>query len=128
MDNSQPLVKIILPWPPSINHYWRRNGARYFVSAKGNKYRNDVILLSVQHRGNFSKESKLIVSIEAYPPDKRKRDLDNILKSLLDSLQHAGVYHDDCQIDKLSIQRYTPLIAQVHVTITELNYQGTSSS
>ena len=34
-----------------------------------------------------------------------KRDLDNILKSLLDSLDHAGVFDDDEQIDELHVLR-----------------------
>lgn len=43
--------------------------------------------------------------IDAYPPDRRRRDLDNILKSLLDSITHAGVIEDDSLIDDLHIVR-----------------------
>jgi crossover junction endodeoxyribonuclease RusA len=49
----------------------------------------------------------LRVEIEAWPPDKRKRDLDNILKSLLDALTYAGIWEDDSQIDDLRIYRAT---------------------
>jgi crossover junction endodeoxyribonuclease RusA len=49
--------------------------------------------------------ARLRVSIIAHPPDRRKRDLDNILKPLLDVLAHADVYKDDCQIDALTIER-----------------------
>ena len=38
------------------------------------------------------------MSVDAYPPDKRRRDLDNIQKSLWDALQHGGAYRDDSQI------------------------------
>lgn len=36
-----------------------------------------------------------------YPPDNRKRDLDNALKVLFDSFEMAGVYEDDSQIKEL---------------------------
>jgi Holliday junction resolvase RusA-like endonuclease len=36
-------------------------------------------------------------------PDRRRRDVDNLLKSLLDGLGHAGVYEDDSQIQDLRI-------------------------
>jgi crossover junction endodeoxyribonuclease RusA len=130
MDEQGKLVTLTLPWPPSVNSYWRRNGSRYFVSAKGIQYRKEVFFIAYDVRANsiFPKDERISVSIKAYPPDKRKRDLDNILKSLLDSLQHAGVYDDDSQIDKLYIERYTPLNSQVIVTINNCGYQGISSS
>jgi crossover junction endodeoxyribonuclease RusA len=43
------------------------------------------------------------VCITAHPPDNRKRDLDNLQKSLLDSITCAGVWQDDSQIMHLSI-------------------------
>ena len=44
--------------------------------------------------------------IQVFPPDARRRDLDNILKPLLDALQHGGAYGDDSQIGHLEIVRY----------------------
>jgi crossover junction endodeoxyribonuclease RusA len=43
--------------------------------------------------------------VEAFPPDARRRGLDNLLKAPLDGLQHAGVVVDDSQFDALSIKR-----------------------
>lgn len=48
---------------------------------------------------------RLAVSIRVYPPDKRRRDLDNLMKCLIDALQHAGMYQDDSQIDRLLVTR-----------------------
>ncbi len=43
--------------------------------------------------------------VEAYPPDKRCRDLDNILKIILDSLEGAQVFENDNQIDRILLER-----------------------
>ena len=48
-------------------------------------------------------EGKMCVVIEAWRPDYRRRDLDNLLKATLDGLAHAGVYDDDSQIVDLRI-------------------------
>jgi crossover junction endodeoxyribonuclease RusA len=47
----------------------------------------------------------LAVEVKLHPPDRRRRDLDNLLKALLDALQHAGVYADDSLIDRLSVEK-----------------------
>ena len=119
---------IELPWPPSVNHYWRRQGNRYFVSSEGKAYRDELFYRCAPHRGLFKPHERLFVTIDAYPPDKRRRDLDNILKSLLDSLQYAGVYEDDSQIDCLTIKRNVLRENKIIVTITELFQKGISQS
>lgn len=53
-------------------------------------------------------EGRIAMFISLYPPDKRKRDIDNVLKALLDALQHAGCYEDDSQLDDLRIVRCEP--------------------
>jgi len=45
---------------------------------------------------------KYIISFEASRPDKRKRDLDNLIKPLSDLLVQAGVVEDDSLCEELS--------------------------
>lgn len=123
---KQSKMVITLPWPPSINNYWRRGPMQgMYISKAGINYRKTVLSIC-NHLKNHFADDRLAMTIEAFPPDRRKRDLDNILKSLLDSLQNAKVFCDDGQIDYLCVERKTPRLGQVIVSIA--NYQGTSSS
>jgi crossover junction endodeoxyribonuclease RusA len=104
-----PTFEVTLPWPPTVNTYWRhaaRGGtAMVYISKEGQAYRTAVQGLVATKRKLHT--GRLRVEIEAWPPDKRKRDLDNILKSLLDALTYAGIWEDDSQIDDLRVYRTT---------------------
>lgn len=96
-------LELSLPWPPSVNNYWRRNkGPGMHISAKGKEFRSRVMALCAVV-GNVP--GLLAVQITAYPPDGRARDLDNICKALLDALQHGGAIESDAMIDDLHITR-----------------------
>jgi len=94
---------IVLPWPPSVNHYWRFHAGRMLISAKGRAYRKDVVIVAgAAYRLGHA---NVKVRINAWAPDNRRRDVDNLLKAPLDALCHAGIYDDDSQIVELSIRR-----------------------
>ena len=103
------ILRFEIPWPPSINHYYIHTASRVILSASGKRYRRDVALLLSSLRGSCGAEARLSLVINAFPPDKRKRDLDNIIKAVQDALQHAGVYADDFQIDMLTVIRREPV-------------------
>ena len=75
------------------------------ISKRGRAYRESVrsALRGVGHGLPIS--GPVCVRIEAFPPDRRRRDLDNLLKAIGDSLEHAEVYHDDSQIVWLLIEK-----------------------
>ena len=50
-------------------------------------------------------DSRLKITIELYPPDRRVRDIDNVVKSTLDALCQCGAFIDDGQIDVLHVSR-----------------------
>ena len=97
-------MKYELPYPPTINNYWRHCNGRHFISAKGRKFRNECIL-SVLEQGRTNTSEAVELEVHIWHPDNRKRDLDNILKPLLDALQHAKVFDDDNQVSRLEITR-----------------------
>lgn len=53
----------------------------------------------------FDPTDRLKVVVLLSPPDRRRRDIDNLAKALLDALEAGGLFHDDCQIDDLRIIR-----------------------
>ena len=108
-----------LPYPPSVNHYWRRVGARTLISREGRRFRERVVSILARRRVRLM-TGPLAVRVIAHPPDRRRRDLDNITKALLDALEKGGVYGDDSQIDRLEIVRAQVMPGgKVIVRITE---------
>lgn len=100
---------LVLPWPPSVNTYYRSLSkgplaGRVLISEKGRAYRAETSAI-MQRRGLCLPAGRLRVMIDAYPPDRRRRDLDNLLKAALDALVHGGAIEDDSLIDDLRIRR-----------------------
>ena len=97
-------LHIDLPYPPSVNHYWRRVGARTLISRAGRAFRVRVCAILSARRVR-PLDGPLAVVVEIFPPDHRRRDVDNTLKSLLDALEKGGAYHDDSQITSRTIHK-----------------------
>ena len=113
-------VTLTLPWPPSMNTYWRTFKGRMIISAKGRAYREAVIEQVMLQGGLKGYQGKMVVEIEAYRPDKRKRDLDNLLKAALDGCTHAGVWEDDSNIVDLRIYWADTIGGMIKVHVREL--------
>lgn len=100
-------VKIRLPWPPSVNNYWiHLPSGRAVLGSDGKRFRKAVEDTLVKHNFIGEFDGYLRVEIEAHPPDNLRRDLDNICKAILDSVQHAGVYQDDYRVYDLHLMRF----------------------
>jgi len=104
MAATDPSVTISgLPFPPSVNHYWRNIGYSTLISRAGRAYRQQV-LHDVEQLELPLIAGPIRLEVIVTRPDRRRRDLDNLLKSLLDALDHADVYEDDSQIQDLRIR------------------------
>ena len=95
-----------LPYPPSVNSYWRhpnkgKLAGRHLISAEGRSYRRDVWVACRQQHPSVCLVGPVKMTIALTAPDKRRRDLDNTLKALLDALTHAKVIEDDSMIKEL---------------------------
>ena len=98
--------EITLEFPPSLNRYYRVLGSRVLISREGRKYR----MMTVSRLGGIRPiDGDLALVVHLYPPDRRRRDADNCLKCLQDSLVHAGALHDDSQIKTLHVEMLDPI-------------------
>ena len=98
------MMRLTLPWPPSTNRIWRQWKGRTLLSREGRAYRGEVLAVWLQAQQQGLGRSPLVLSIEAHMPDRRRRDLDNLLKAANDAMQAARVFEDDSQIVDLRIR------------------------
>ena len=99
------MLVLNLPYPPSVNHMYINAHGRRFPNKKALDYKAQVVDYVVEYKVPKLGNAKLSMTIWVYPPDKRKRDISNTIKIIEDSLQDAGVYDNDFNIDILLIQR-----------------------
>jgi len=102
-------IEIYLPWPPTVNDYYgtrvvKKRQIRY-IKAKGRKFREDIEAAVAEQVGYLHLDDRLFVEVELFPPDDRRRDVDNYMKALLDAMTQAKIWEDDSQIDQLFIYR-----------------------
>lgn len=98
-------VRLELPYPPSVNSYWLANGKRRYISPAGVQFTKSVIQIVRENSVKSFGDKQVAINVMIHPRSKRRFDLDNTLKAILDSLQKAGVYDDDSQIEYIEIAR-----------------------
>lgn len=110
-------IEIELPLPPSTNHYWRfvPGAGRPLISRAGRIYRLAVKGTLAQQEVE-GLDGRLAVEIDLYPPP-GEIDIDNVLKALLDALQHGGLYANDGTIDDLHITRQPTIVPKGAVVV-----------
>lgn len=91
------MTTITIPYPPSVNHYWRMFRGRMLISADGRRYR--LVTEQIMRAARIKPiVGHVWVIVQIVLPDRRRRDIDNVLKSLLDAMKVGGLYADDSQI------------------------------
>lgn len=99
-------VILTLPYPPTGNHIWKhtRMGRHYLTQQARNYYQ--LVAEVVRKTGQDGlMTGKLHVECDIYPPDNRRRDIDNAFKVIGDACTKAGVWKDDTQINRLVLER-----------------------
>lgn len=106
-----PLTILGKPVPKQRPRFDRRSG-RTFTPAKTRRYEAHVAgvanlaarRMGAGHRGFFKARIRAVV--EVYFPDRRRRDVDNVAKSVLDGIQRGQLIADDLQVDELTVRRH----------------------
>lgn len=117
-------MKLVLLFPPSVNTYWRAPNSgplkgRHLISQKGREFQSAACAAIIEQLRKLPKPSAehAEVEITLYPPDHRRRDLDNYNKALFDALTHAGVWEDDSQVKRMQVE-WGPVVPKGKVEIT----------
>lgn len=102
MIANKNYIHLVLPFPPSVNHYYVKTRNGIFISKKGKQFRKDVAeLIHEQIQIKEQLNYLLKVAVILFPPDARLRDLDNYKKALLDAITESGLWKDDKLINQL---------------------------
>lgn len=91
----------VLPWPVSVNALYRVRGKKVYISSKGKAFKKACGIILAEEKCHFE-EDRVWLDIEVYPPDRRKRDISNLIKIVEDALPW---FKDDSQVDKIEIRR-----------------------
>lgn len=101
-------LRLELPWPPSINHYWRRAGQVIHVSTAGTAFARRVGLAVRRQFDAQPIEVPVEVLVEAWAPTRGPYgnfgwDLDNRVKPLFDACTFAGLWSDDSLVRRFGV-------------------------
>jgi len=87
--------------PPSINHYYGHRGHMVFLTAEGKAFRRR---MQKACRAKRKILGPVRVHVCVRWPDRRKHDIDNVFKALLDSVKDI-LFEDDDKIMQLVAEK-----------------------
>jgi crossover junction endodeoxyribonuclease RusA len=100
------MIEFYTAYPPSVNNYYVKTRNGVHISAAGKRFRKAVIQdVKEQLAGLDIIDHKVTVDLIFWIPDKRRRDIDNLVKPIFDAITHADLWTDDCQVDQFTAYR-----------------------
>lgn len=92
--------------PPTVNHMYGRRGSLTFKSAELDMWQIGVAdMLRELWQGSEPYSGEVAVIVEFQTNSKRKWDVDNRLKALIDCLPKGGIIRDDRQVAGITARR-----------------------
>ncbi len=121
-------TQLVLTYPPSVNHYYKKwcdgKSVRVAVGKRGMAYRAEVLRYKLETLKNpRPMKGRISVECQLWRPDRRKEgyNIDNFLKCLFDAITYAGIWLDDDQADVLLVHKMgVEAPGKIIVTLREL--------
>ena len=99
------ITTFTLPFPPSVNNLYATVMGRKVLSKRGREYHAEVATAMVRQQYLRFGAQRVGYRVTVFPPDRRRRDLSNLVKAMEDALTNAGLWDDDSQVDDLQLVR-----------------------
>lgn len=115
-------VTVTLPYPPSANQLWRSVRGRVVRSAAYASWLNVAsweVKLAVAR--TFDKQGvagPYALTVLVCPPDRRPRDIDNLLKAISDALAKGGAIKNDSLCQRIEAE-WDGAVTGVQATVME---------
>ncbi|MDR7037425.1 crossover junction endodeoxyribonuclease RusA [Methylobacterium sp. BE186] len=111
---------VTLPYPPSANRMWRHVGKKVLRSAEYERWRSVCAqIIGLETRGQ-GLAGAYAMTLSIGRPDRRRRDIDNLIKPVGDVLVLAGAVADDCDCQRVEAA-WAPDVSGVRVRLLETN-------
>lgn len=93
-----------VPYPPSANRMWRYIRKRPILSKEYRDWKERSLFLVLQQDHEKIQEPETVsIDMAVTPPDKRRRDIDNVIKPVLDLLETAEILENDSMVHRLNV-------------------------
>ena len=104
---SDDTLTFVVKGTPRPKQSFRYSARGHYTPARIREWQSNVkseAMYAMYGRIIYTKEEKVEVWLNFRLPDRRKRDIDNLSKGVLDSMNNI-VYEDDAQVHKLTITK-----------------------
>ena len=120
------MISLTLPYPPSVNATHRAVKGRVILSKR---YRDWILEAGKAVAAQLPAQAPIQdyrLWIDATPPDRRARDLDNLIKPTSDLLKRAGVIQDDSKARAIvAMWAVEPPVKPGHLRVRIYNARST---
>ncbi len=92
---------LMLPFPPSTNALWRSVGRKVLRSKRYREWMAEADRALMMQKRPKCFIAPVSVTLSCGVPDKRKRDIDNVIKPIFDCLERCNILENDNLVHRL---------------------------